>query len=398
MTPKWTKVSLGKVLKERQEFPTEKDLLIGNIRIISKIGFSDGKILLREESNTRTKMILIRPGDLVVSGINAAKGAIAIYDEESEEPVAATIHYGSYIPDKTKVDIKYLWWLLRSHTFRDLLSRYVPGGIKTELKPKRLLPIPIPLPSLPEQRRIVEKINQVFNCLDTVKKYRAENNMRINYLYDSFANEIFSSKEMKNYLIPMGKAIDKGIIYLNRESRNPQFDVEKTNFVYIDISSVNQGPQIIRTGKIINCVEAPSRARRVLHKNDIIFSTVRPNLRAVARIGKELDNEICSTGYAVFSCSDNIDSNFLLYQMSSAFFINQCMEKTTGGHYPAINDSNLRKIFIAIPPIEKQRIIAKSLISFYQNIRASLKHEVILSQKIDALLPSILDKAFKGEL
>ena len=74
------------------------------------------------------------------------------------------------------------------------------------------------------------------------------------------------------------------------------------------------------------------------------------------------------------------------------------MEKTTGGHYPAINDSNLRKIFIAIPPIEKQRIIAKSLISFYQNIRASLKHEVILSQKIDALLPSILDKAFKGEL
>ncbi len=53
-------------------------------------------------------MILIRPGDFVVSGINAEKGAIAVYGENETKPIAATIHYGAYVPDKTRVDVSYL--------------------------------------------------------------------------------------------------------------------------------------------------------------------------------------------------------------------------------------------------------------------------------------------------
>src|SRR5260370_41408629 len=87
---------LGEVLAERHEIPSDDDLSLGNIRIVEKIGFNEGRIQLRIDSQTKTGMILIRPGDLVVSGINAAKGAIAIYDEANGAPVAATIHYGAY--------------------------------------------------------------------------------------------------------------------------------------------------------------------------------------------------------------------------------------------------------------------------------------------------------------
>ncbi len=109
MTTGWKETRLGEVLTERGEIPTSESLENGEVSIVSKIGFNQGKIELRSDGKTKTGMILIRPGDLVVSGINAAKGAIAIYDERQNKPIAATIHYGSYIPNKGRIEIKYLW-------------------------------------------------------------------------------------------------------------------------------------------------------------------------------------------------------------------------------------------------------------------------------------------------
>lgn len=155
---KWPSTPLGEVLVERQETPNPEEIADGSIRIVEKVSFASGQIQLRSDGLTKTGMILIRPGDLVVSGINAAKGAIAIYDEKAVDPAAATIHYGSYIPNKERVNIKFLWWLLRSKFFQDTLSEHIPGGIKTEMKAKRLLPVPIPLPPIPQQERILTRI------------------------------------------------------------------------------------------------------------------------------------------------------------------------------------------------------------------------------------------------
>ncbi len=63
----------------RKETPQIEDLISGKTPIVEKIQFSNGKIYLREDGKTKTNMILIRPGDLVISGINAAKGAVAIH-------------------------------------------------------------------------------------------------------------------------------------------------------------------------------------------------------------------------------------------------------------------------------------------------------------------------------
>ena len=154
-------VELGDVLSERTETPDPFDVETGVIPIIARISFSQGTIELRDSGASRTKMIIVRPGDLVVSGINAAKGAIAIYDERAQSLVAATIHYAAYSPDRSRVDIRYLWRLLRTQAFRDILKRSLPGGVKTELRAKRLLRIRIPLPPLDEQRRTVARIEQL---------------------------------------------------------------------------------------------------------------------------------------------------------------------------------------------------------------------------------------------
>lgn len=201
--------------------------------------------------------------------------------------------------------------------------------------------------------------------------------------------------DLHQYLVRIGDAD----LSMNRESRNPVVTDPDGEFKYVDIASVARGPSTLRTARVLRGSEAPSRARRVVHQNDVIFSTVRPYLRAIAKIGEELDNQICSTGFAVFSCGPSIDPDFLLYQLCSPFFVEQCMARTTGGHYPAINDTNLRELLIVSPPKSKQQQIVLSLCSLHESLEGKVQLiKDLLAEavvELDAIVPSVLDAVFR---
>lgn len=183
----WSLTALKEILTERTEKPNSYEITTGSIPIVAKIGFDNGEIELRSDTKTRTNMILIRLGDLVLSGINAAKGAIAIYDGKESRCIAATIHYSSYYSNKKRVDLRFLWRFLRSPVFRNILKDRLRGGIKTELKAKRFLQISIPLPSVGEQRRIIEMLAKV----EKLKSIYSETQKEINTLSQSILTKAF---------------------------------------------------------------------------------------------------------------------------------------------------------------------------------------------------------------
>ena len=105
-------------------------------------------------------MILIKKGDLVISGINVEKGAMAIYN--GDDDILATIHYSSYIINKNKIDLEFLEIYLKSQNFINTLKEQVPGGIKTEIKPKHILTLVIEIPeSVEEQKLFTAKFQQI---------------------------------------------------------------------------------------------------------------------------------------------------------------------------------------------------------------------------------------------
>jgi len=112
-------------------------------------------------------MILIKPGDLVISGINVAKGAMGIYC--GNEDVTATIHYSSYTFDKNQISVEYFKRFLRSPEFIKLLKEQVKGGIKTEIKPKHLSPLEISLPTLEKQQDIASHFQKFESGKDKLK-------------------------------------------------------------------------------------------------------------------------------------------------------------------------------------------------------------------------------------
>ncbi|RLG35604.1 hypothetical protein DRN98_00880 [Methanosarcinales archaeon] len=146
----------------------------------------------------------------------------------------------------------------------------------------------------------------------------------------------------------------KDVAVFSKLRRNPENDPDK-EFEYIDISNVNTFTGEITTQRLKG-YQAPSRARKVVKKNDIILSTVRPNRNAVAIIPGELDNEICSTGFSVIKAK-KINPWFLFAFLKTKYAINQLVRLTMASMYPAASEKDIGTIFIPIPPSNFQENI-----------------------------------------
>ena len=129
-------------------------------------------------------------------------------------------------------------------------------------------------------------------------------------------------------------------------------------FDYVEIGSVTlEGG--INEYEHVRFADAPSRARRVVKANDIIVSTVRTYLKAIAIVPAR-ENVIVSTGFAVLTPKD-IDVGFLGFFLKSEYFVNLVTANSVGISYPAINASDLVKFKILLPSIEEQHRIADFL-------------------------------------
>jgi type I restriction enzyme S subunit len=377
------------VLAERQEVPDPNALTSGAIRIVSKIGFNDGLIQLRTGVETKTGMILIRPGDLVLSGINAAKGAIAIYGEEKHQPIAATIHYGAYIPRKDLVDLRYLWWLLRSGTFRDLLGKYVPGGIKTELKAKRFLPIPVPLPSLEEQRRIVARIEQLAAQIEQAHRLRHQATQETEALVSSALHYVFVTAASGWRKIPMTKAVA-----INDRQVDPRLP-EYARLPHIsgeNIESVTCKLLPYRTAE----EDGVKSSNYLFSQGAILYSKIRPYLRKAVFVDFQ---GVCSADiYPVKVISDVLEPRFVMWGLVAGPFTDYANTLSGRTRMPKLNRKQFFGFELAYPEKVEQRRLVAYLDGLAVKVEALVRLQAETAAKLDALLPSILDKAFKGEL
>ena len=138
------------------------------------------------------------------------------------------------------------------------------------------------------------------------------------------------------------------------ESTDPNFDM-----VYVDIGSVDAVAGITGTEDFV-FEKAPSRARRIVRSGDVIVSTVRTYLRAIAAIEAPESNLIVSTGFAVIR-PRKLDSSFASFALRAPHFVERVVANSVGVSYPAINASSLACFPIAYPPVDEQRAIAAFL-------------------------------------
>ena len=118
------------------------------------------------------------------------------------------------------------------------------------------------------------------------------------------------------------------------------------SFRYVEISDVD-GATATVAGKRVQCVDAPSRARKRIRAGDVLFSTVRPDRRTAGVVGSDLDEAVCTTGFAVLR-PKGVDPYSLVCLLQSEAAISQILRHNKGVAYPAIDEECLLDVVLPI--------------------------------------------------
>jgi len=177
---------------------------------------------------------------------------------------------------------------------------------------------------------------------------------------------------------------------------DPKKEPEK-EFWYIDISSVDNTFKRIARPQMMQGKTASVRARQVVHTNDIIVATTRPNLNAVALVSEQYNNHVCSTGFCVLRCGKELDPEYLYYYVQSQAFIAPLVDLTKGALYPAVTNKQVYSQSIPWHSETKQRKIATSLKTQLAEVETARQAALVQLSDVRLLRARML-KAFFAEL
>lgn len=160
---------------------------------------------------------------------------------------------------------------------------------------------------------------------------------------------------MNTFMRPLGDLCERNI-----ELINPKNQPDK-EFWYIDISAVDKTSKKIMSPQKVTGKIASVRARQKIREKDVIVSTTRPNLNAVAIVPNIFHNQVCSTGFCVLRCGSELDPEYLFAFVKSPMFVSILSDLVQGALYPAVTAKQVIAQSIPWVPLTEQRRIANRL-------------------------------------
>lgn len=266
--------------------------------------------------------------------------------------------------ESNELSFKYLFYALSNANMKNVIT----GAAQPQITRSNLKDLEIPLPAMEEQKKIAARLDAVSDLLAKQKQLLSEQDTLIqSTFYDMFLKQNFSKR----------KIVD----FVETDVKNAKKIFNKNNFIkYIDISSIDNDSNIITGYTHIEFCDAPSRAQQVVKKNDILVSTVRPNLKNIALIKFNDNNLVASSGFCVLRAK-NIEPVFLLYNVLSQDFTEKMVSAVTGANYPAIKNSDILNYKIPVPPLELQEKFA-AIVEQIESEKSKIKSAITETQTL----------------
>ena len=347
-----------------------------------RLGYAD----VGDEQLKDYEKYLMKEGDILMTHINSPKhlGKCAVYIGDPK----TLIHGMNLLCLRANQQITiptYIKYFFDSKLFKAQLPKISNQSVnQASFSASSLKKLKIPLPPLDQQKKIAA-------ILDAADAYRQKTKALIEK-YDKLTQSLFL--EMFGDPVKNPKGFEKSALGSCIEKVNKiGKSYSKDNIQYVDIGSIDNIRNIITKTTFFNTIERPSRAQQILLSGDIIFSTVRPNLKNIAI--NYIDGRIGSTGFFICRTNSDIIINLFLFRLLLTDTVTDYFVGiTSGANYPAVNSSDIKKFQVIIPPLELQNQFAERVQAIEEQ-KAQAKAS--LAQAED-LFNSLLQRAFKGKL
>jgi type I restriction enzyme S subunit len=200
------------------------------------------------------------------------------------------------------------------------------------------------------------------------------------------------------YELPKGWVwVELGDILEKIETINPSIKPEQ-EFIYLDITSIDNSIQRITEPKKYFGKNAPSRARQLVKAGDILFSTVRTYLKNIAVVPDIYHNQIASTGFCVIRPHEQISQKFIFLITQNDNFLEPLNQLQRGSSYPAVRDSDVFAQKIPLPPLPEQYRIVAKIEEIFTELDAGVELLKKLKAKLKRYRQAVLKAAVEGNL
>lgn len=349
---------------------------------------------------TKTPRCIVSRGDLLLVCKGSGYGRVMICNLASAH-IARQI---MGIRQNNNVDVQFILFFLESNF--DILKRFGQGVIPG-ISRGDVLNMQFPLPPLPEQQRIVARVEALMKEIDELEQTEKEleaikaafpGDMKASLLQAAMEGKLTRQKaeddDAKDLLLAIREEKEKLVKEKKGKREKPlapitdeeiPFDIPENwvwcrlgdlvfnhgqkkpdkTFSYIDVGTLdNVNHKLNKKENILEGKNAPSRARKIVKEGDVLYSTVRPYLHNICVIDRSFSHEpIASTAFAVMSCLDGLCNKYLYWSLLSPYFDAYANDpaNSKGVAYPAINDTTFYNAIIPLPPLAEQHRIVEKL-------------------------------------
>ena len=395
MSKAWPKVRLGEVLTHRKEFITIDDLATYKR---ARVQLHAKGIVLRDEipgALIKTKKQQVcRAGEFLVAEIDAKVGGFGILPPELDAAVVSS-HYFLFAIKEAKLNRRFLDFFIRTPSFREQVEAQGSTNYAA-IRPSHVLGYEIPLPPLTEQQRIVARIEELADQISEARALRSQAAEETEVLPRKTADQLLDSKLAPRVLLRdlLSEPLMNGLsVPASRLG---------SGICFAKAGVVNSGVFNTEETKLVDVELAPD-SRYWLRKGDIVVSRGNsPEFvgRAAVYEGKPAKCAMPDLLIRVRLDSNKADTHFVsaFFHTSEARNYIAAQISGTSSTMPKISQPKLEALAVPVPPLAEQHRIVAELDALQAEVDALKRLQAESAAELDALLPAILDRAFKGEL
>jgi type I restriction enzyme S subunit len=391
----WPKVKLGEVLRriERLERPAAgKTYRQLGVRLWGQGAYERESM---DGASTRYAVLArVETSDIVVNKIWARNGSVAVVQPELTGCfVSGEFPTFELIPGK--VIPRWIHWLTKTPAFWeqcDERSRGTSG--KNRIKPEQFLKVEAAVPALAEQQRIVARIEELAIKIAEARSLRQEAAGEAETLARASVERSYRDLGAR---VGYSRLMDVCETITDGDHVTPQFS--PTGVCFIFVGNVSMGHLHFQGSKRVSEEYFKSlRPQRVPKRGDVLYSAVGATLGVPTIVNT--DEPFCFQRHIAILKPDHrkIKSRFLWHMLRSRTIFDRTWSSTTGTAQPTVPLRAIRELPIPLPSLAEQREGVAYLDRLQTNVDVLKKLQAQTAAELNALMPSILDKAFKGEL